>query len=43
MTQENCIPIDSAKNNDDCSNLIHNTGTEACIDSDKNNLAYLTG
>jgi len=41
MTWENCIPIDSVKSSDDCSSLVNNIGTGACIDSDKTNPTYL--
>ena len=43
MARESCIPSDSVKNKDDYSNLIHNIGTKAYIDSDKTNPAYLVG
>ena len=42
MIRESCIPTDSLKSCDDCSNLIHNIETRAYIDS-KTNLAYLVG
>ena len=42
-TQKNCIPTDSVKSDNDCPILVHNTGIEAYIDSDKTNLAYLVG
>ena len=41
ITWGNCIPIDSVKSNDDCSSLVRNIGTGACIDSNKTNPAYL--
>ena len=37
MTRGSCIPTDSVKNRDDYSNLVHNIGTEAYVDSDKIN------
>ena len=43
MTWGNCIPIDSVKSSDDCSNLVHNIETRAYVDSDKTNPAYLIG
>ena len=43
MTWGSYIPTDSVKSDDDCSSLVHNIGTEAYIDSDKTNLAYLVG
>ena len=43
MTRGSCILTDSVKNDDDCFNLIHNTGIGAYIDSDKTNLTYLVG
>jgi len=41
MTQGSCIPTDSMKGRDDYPNLVHNTGIEAYIDSDKANPAYM--
>ena len=41
--QKSCIPSDSVKSGDDYSSLVHSIGTEAYIDSDKTNLAYLVG
>ena len=43
MTQGSCIPTDSVKSSDDCSSLVHCIKTEAYIDSNKTNLAYLVG
>jgi len=43
ITQGNCIAIDSMKSSDECSSLVHNIGSGACIDSDKTNPAYLIG
>ena len=43
MTQGNYIPTDSMKSGDDYSNLVHNIGVGAYVDSDKTNLAYLVG
>ena len=43
MTRDSCIPIGSVKSSDNYSNLVHNIGTGACIDSDKTNLAHLIG
>ena len=34
-TLGSCIPIDSVKSGDDCPILVHNTGIEAYIDSDR--------
>jgi len=42
MTRGSCISTDSVKSGD-CSSLVHNIGTEAYIDSDMTNLAYLVG
>ena len=42
-TRESCIPTDSVKSDDDCPIHVHNIRTEAYIDSDKTNLAYLVG
>jgi len=41
MTQGSCIPNDSVKSGDDCSNLAHNIGTGAYIGSFKTNSVYL--
>jgi len=41
MTQGRCIPTDSMKSEDDCSNLGHNSRIMDYIESDKNNLIYL--
>jgi len=43
MTMGNYIPTASVKSSDDCSSLIHNIGTGACIDSYKTNPPYLVG
>ena len=43
MTRDNCIPTDSVKSSDDYSNLVHNIGFGAYVDSDKTNLTYLVG
>ena len=43
MTRGSCIPTDSVKSSDDCSNFVHNTGIEDNIDSDKTNPTYLDG
>jgi len=43
MTQGNYIPTDSMKSGDDYSNLVHNIGVGAYVDSDKTNLTYLVG
>ena len=39
-TRGSCIPTDSVKSGDDHSNLIHNIGVGAYVDSDT---AYLVG
>ena len=41
LTKVSCILTDSMKSGGDCSCLVHNIRTEAYIDSDKTNLAYL--
>ena len=43
MTRVSYIPTDSVKSGDDCSSPVHNIRTEAYIDSDKINQAYLIG
>ena len=43
MTRENYIPIDFVKSGDSYSSLFHNIETEAYIDSNKTNSAYLVG
>ena len=40
MTLGSCIPIDSVKDSDDYSSLVHGIGTGACIDSNKTNPAH---
>ena len=42
-SRESCIPTDSVKSGDDCPILVHSTGIEVYIDSDKTNLTYLIG
>ena len=42
-TQESYIPTDSMKSRDDFSNLIHNTGIGAYVDSNKTIPAYFIG
>ena len=43
VRSESCIPVDSAKSDDDCPILVHSTGIGAYIDSVKTNLVYLVG
>ena len=38
-----CIHIHTVNSGDDCSSLIHNMGTRACIDFDKTNQTCLVG
>jgi len=37
MTWGSCIPIDSVKNSDECSSLVHNIEIGTYIDLDKTN------
>ena len=41
MTQGYCIPIDSLKSGDDCSNFVHNTEIGEYVELDKTNPVYL--
>ena len=43
ITRGSCIPNNSVKSEDDCSNLVHNIEIGTYVDSDKINLTYLIG
>jgi len=43
MTRGRCIPTDSMKSRDDCSNLGHNFENWDYIESNKTNLVHLVG
>ena len=43
ITWGKCIPTDSMKSGDNCSNLVYNTRVREYVESNKINPAYLVG